>query len=190
MAGLCKKQALINWYLDVWQEKLIMTIKIELKSWDGKSVDDLEEIYTNYNQQKGFVVSLINLIEDKELQKAATWLLKHHLEKANKLTPSQNRKLISKVSFLESWESKLHLLQSLQYLTIPESEKDKLEHFLRQCLSEKNKFVRAWAYDGFYQLAKQYPEHIEETKQFFEMAMRDEPPSVISRIRNILKKGF
>jgi hypothetical protein len=31
---------------------------------------------------------------------------------------------------------------------------------------------------------------VQETKQFFEMAMRDEAPSVKARIRNIAKKGF
>ena len=62
--------------------------------------------------------------------------------------------------------------------------------FLRNCLVDNNKFVRAWAYNGFYELAVQYPEYEKETKQFFEMAMRDEAPSVKSRIRNIMKKGF
>ncbi len=36
----------------------------------------------------------------------------------------------------------------------------------------------------------QYPAYIEEPKQFFEMAMRDEAPSVKSRIRNIMKKDL
>jgi len=62
-----------------------------------------------------------------------------------------------------------------------------VEIFLRVCLLDNNKFVRAWAYKGFYELAVQYPK---ETRQFFEMAMRDEAPSVKSRIRNIMKKGF
>jgi len=65
-----------------------------------------------------------------------------------------------------------------------------VEAFLKKCLVDDNKFIRAWAYNGFYELSVQYPEHKDETKQFFEMAMRDEAPSVKSRIRNIMKKGF
>ena len=83
-----------------------------------------------------------------------------------------------------------HILQCLPYLAIPKKDKDKVQRFLRKCLVEDNKFLRAWAYNGFYELAVQYPEHVEETKQFFEMAMRDEAPSVKARIRNMMKKGF
>jgi hypothetical protein len=60
--------------------------------------------------------------------------------------------------------------------------------FLRTCLADENKFVRAWAYNGFYLLSQQYPEYQQETEQFFAMAMRDEAASVKARIRNILKK--
>jgi len=167
-----------------------MTFKSEIKQWNGKSADDILEIYNHHCEQKNFANQTIKFIEDNQLQKGATWLLKRHLENKSQLNQAQISKIFSQLNNLETWESKLHILQSLQYLLIPKLEKDKLETFLRNCLMETNKFVKAWTYDGFYQLAKQYPEHIKETKQFFEMAMRDEPPSVISRIRNIMKKGF
>ncbi len=51
-------------------------------------------------------------------------------------------------------------------------------------------FLRAWSYNVFYELSMQYPEHKKETKKLFEMAMKDEAPSVKSRIKNIMKKGF
>ncbi|WP_448250543.1 hypothetical protein [Thalassotalea agariperforans] len=63
-------------------------------------------------------------------------------------------------------------------------------NFLIITLTDQNKFVRAWTYNGLYELSKQHPEYIKEAKQFFEMAMRDEAPSVKARIRNIMKKGF
>ncbi len=75
-------------------------------------------------------------------------------------------------------------------MPIAKGEKKKIEVFLRQCLTDGNKFVRAWAYNGFYEISVQYPEYKKETKLFFEMAMRDEAPSVKARIRNIMKKGF
>ncbi|VAW46017.1 hypothetical protein MNBD_GAMMA04-800, partial [hydrothermal vent metagenome] len=46
-----------------------------------------------------------------------------------------------------------------------------------------------WAYNGFNELSVQYNEYRKETEAFFEMAMRDEAPSVRSRIRNILKQN-
>jgi len=54
----------------------------------------------------------------------------------------------------------------------------------------ENKFVRSWAYNGFYGLSRQYPEYIQETKQFFEVAMKDEAPSVKARIRNVTKNSL
>ena len=91
---------------------------------------------------------------------------------------------------LEHWESRLHVLQSIPYMPIPGTHKKKVETFLRECLVDDVKFVKAWAYSGFYELAVQYPEYQDEAEQFFEMAMRDQPASVRSRIRNIMKKGF
>jgi len=88
------------------------------------------------------------------------------------------------------WETKLHILQCIPFLQIAKTEKKEVEAFLRKCLVDNNKFVRAWAYNGFYEISVQYPEYRNETKQFFDMAMRDEAPSVKARIRNIMKMGF
>jgi hypothetical protein len=75
-------------------------------------------------------------------------------------------------------------------MPISKNEIKTVEAFLRVSLTDSNKFIRAWAYNGFYEMAIQYPEYKNETKQFFEMAMRDEAASVKARIRNIIKKDF
>jgi len=90
----------------------------------------------------------------------------------------------------EHWEAKLHILQSLPYLPIAERNRKAVEAFLRLTLTDANKFVRAWSYNGFYELARQHPKYQAETEQFFQMAMRDEAASVKARIRNIMKKGL
>ena len=167
-----------------------MTVAEALKQWDGKSVKGLEEIYESYRQDSQFSKQLVVLIVDRPTSHGATWLLKRFLEDENKLLAAEVKKLFSVLDQLDVWESKLHILQSLPYLIIGKSDKKGMERFLRACLSETNKFVRAWAYNGFYELAQQHPEYQEEVRQFFEMAMRDEAPSVKSRIRNIMKKGF
>ena len=90
---------------------------------------------------------------------------------------------------LEHWETKLHILQSIPFMPIEITERKKVDAFLRETLTDPNKFVRAWSYNGFYELAMQHSEYLNETKQFFEMAMRDEAASIKARIRNIMKKG-
>jgi hypothetical protein len=75
-------------------------------------------------------------------------------------------------------------------MTLEPECRSELERFVRIKLSDPNKFVRAWAYKGFYELAKAFPEYQTEASQFFEMAMRDEPASVKTRVGKILKQGF
>ena len=167
-----------------------MSIKIEIEEWDGKSANEIGGIYSRHCHESSFVSKIIDLTGTGNLQKGATWLLKRYLENENKLSKSEIISIYKNLEVVEQWESKLHMLQSLPFLAIGKSQKNRVESFLRTCLVDNNKFVRAWAYNGFYELSVQYPEYEKETKQFFEMAMRDEAASVKSRIRNIMKKGF
>ena len=167
-----------------------MDIQTDIKQWDGKSAKDIGDIYQRYCNAASFSSIIIGMIDNESLQKGATWLLKHHLEQKRQLTTKEIHTVFNTLTKLEPWESKLQILQSLPYLPVQKRDKKKVEVFLRKCLVETNKFVRAWAYNGFYELAVQYPEYQQETQLFLEMAMRDEAPSVKARIRNIMKKGF
>ncbi len=167
-----------------------MSTKLEIGQWDGKSINDIGDIYDRHCHDPTFISEMITLVSDVSLQKGATWLIKRYLENENQIGKSEIISIFQKLELIEQWESKLHILQILSYMPIGRPQKKLVEVFLRDCLAGDNKFVRAWAYNGFYELAMQYPEHKKETRQFFEMAMRDEAPSVKSRIRNIMKKGF
>ncbi len=165
-----------------------MDIKNEISAWNGKSASDIFTIYDRHHQQRGFVGELVSFLSQTELQKGVTWLLKKHLESNGSIEPKEVKKIYNLLLSLNAWESKLHILQSIPFMPISKTEKKKVEHFLRKCLIDSNKFVRAWAYNGFNELSNQYDEYRQETEQFFEMAMRDEAPSVRSRIRNIMKQ--
>lgn len=122
-----------------------------------------------------------------ELQRAATWLLKRHLEAGNSLSPGGSRVILDALPDQEHWESKLHVLQCLPYLEIPEDQSAGLERFLDSCLESDNKFVRAWAYNGFNELSLRFPRYREEVKLMLARAGESEAASVRARIRNILK---
>jgi len=169
---------------------MVMSIKQKIDSWDGKSVNDLEAIYSSYSEDGFFVKNIIELAKNEAQQKGVTWLLKRHLENGNKIEANEISVIYVNLPELVYWEAKLNILQCIHFMPIAESETKQVEIFLRNCLTETNKFVRAWAYNGFYEISVQYPEYKKETKQFFEMAMRDEVPSVKARIRNIMKNGF
>ncbi len=124
---------------------------------------------------------------DASLQRGATWLLKHHLENHATLNTSEIKSIYQSIELFTHWESKLHILQSLEYLSIPKEFKATLELFIRPCLKSNKKLLRAWGYHGFYHLNKSFPEYSKETDLLLQKAMLDESPSVIARINNLLK---
>nr|MCP4417173.1 hypothetical protein [Chloroflexota bacterium] len=167
-----------------------MSLEQEIRSWDGKSSTDVDAIYSRHYDDDFFVPNIIQFSEQAVLQKGATWLLKHHLENGQIIEPKETSKIFKLLHKLDNWEAKLHILQCIPFMQIAKTEKEEVAIFLRKCLIDNNKFVRAWAYNGFYEISIQYPEYKKETKQLLETAMRDEAPSVKARIRNILKKDF
>lgn len=173
----------------------------KLSQWDGKSVEDLEELYHSIKQQKNYSPAdsqqqLIQLLENANLQTGASWLLKHGWEQQEFVpTATDSKNILHSLPQLSAWEAKLHILQSLTYLALDQASINKTEckrlyAFLQKNLSSDNKFVRAWTYNGLYELTLNYPSYTEEVKQLFRRAMKDEAASVKARIRNIVKSGF
>ena len=166
-----------------------MGLQQEIADWDGKSADDIHLIYSRYFHAPAFISEVLSLIKQVPYQKGATWLLKKHLEDEGHLTLQQMGSIYRTLPKFEHWESKLHILQSMPFMPIRKSKVKVVESFLRNCLADQNKFVRAWTYNGFYLLAKQYPEYQAEVDQLLDQAMQNEAASVKARIRNILKQS-
>ena len=164
------------------------TLSEEIASWDGRSVAVLGSIYERHSGEEGFVANILADISDVELQRAATWLLKNYLEEGNSLSTAGCRAILGSLSVQEHWESKLHVLQCLPYLEIPESDSIDLENFLDACLESDRKFVRAWAYNGFNELALRFPRHREKVDGMLARAGESESAAVRARIRNIRKR--
>ena len=163
------------------------TLSEEIASWDGKSVAALQSTYERHSAEENFVATILVHISDIELQRAATWLLKKHLEVGNSLSTAGCRAVFGSLSLQEHWESKLHILQCLPYLDIPEDDSVGLEKFLEACLKSDRKFVRAWAYNGFKELSIRFPRYREKVDGMLAQAIESESASVRARIRNILK---
>lgn len=163
-------------------------LKQALSQWDGKSGDDIAAIYDDCAGQAAFIETILALTRETALQAGATWLLKKHLENRNRLNEAQIRTLWSLAGGLDQWEARLHVLQCLPFLPIGVSQKDEVAQFLRQSLDSKNKFVRAWAYGGFIELAGQHPEFEKETEDHLRRALDREAASVKARIRQAARK--
>lgn len=167
-----------------------MNLEQEIEGWNGKSSNDIDDIYHRHQKDELFISKIIAISRNPDLQKGSTWLLKRHLQSGKKIANESHSQLLRILPHIKKWEPKLHILQCLPYIDIKEQEKKTVEHFLRYCLIDKNKFVRAWAYSGFHQISTQYPEYKDEAKEMLKLALKNEAPSVKSRIRNITKGGL
>lgn len=167
-----------------------MALAEKTSQWSAKSAQDMRVIYDAYAKASNFVPSLMKLILEPHSQTGATWLLKHFLETDGTLTAEQNSGFFLALQSLENWESKLHMLQCLSHVTIGQLQCPRLEEFLHDCLSDDNKFVRAWAYNGFFHLAKQHPHYQEEVEHRMQQAKETEAASIRARIRILMRTGF
>ena len=164
------------------------TLSEQIASWDGRSAAVLQSTYERHSDEEGFVATILAHISDVESQRVATWLLKKHLEMGNSLSVAACRAVFRGLSVQEHWEAKLHILQCLPYLDIPEDDIAGLEQFLDACLEGERKFVRAWAYNGFNELALRFPRYREKVDGMLARAGESESASVRARIRNIRKR--
>ena len=155
--------------------------------WDGKSADDIRHTFKRHQKEDYFVDTFIRMLEFPHTQKGATWQLKAYLEAGNTVSANQIDEVYRLLPQLVEWESRLHVLQSIPFMPITAEHIETIEPFLRNGLQDKNKFVRAWSYNGFNELAAQHPSFSAEADQLLESAMISEAPSVKARIRNILK---
>ena len=119
---------------------------------------------------------LAECLEDEGAQRGATWLLKHYLEQQPRSVDAATiESVYSRLEELVHWEAKLHVLQCIPYMPVPAAQAQAVETFVRSCLRDQAKFVRAWAYNGFCELARLRPGLRGEAMRLFERALDESP---------------
>lgn len=169
-----------------------MSLSADIAKWDGKSKTAIVQIYNRYVARPDFLREVVEAFDNANLQSGATWLLKHHFDEGgDALDPQLVREVYRSTPSLVHWDAKLHILQCVEQLPIPRSELPVAEGFIRRCLKDDAKFVRAWAYSSFHELAVQFPEYRPEVSQMLADALATETAgSVLSRVRRKLRQGF
>jgi hypothetical protein len=167
-----------------------LNIKEFIKDWNGRSVGDMEEVFRVFCEEETFVSQLIACMKNPSFQVGSTWLMKRYFKEGHSLTPVEVKKVYGAAHTMGHWMSKLLVLQSVPYMPIAKGDVKNVEPFFRKCLKDDNKMVRAWAYNGFYELSIQHPAYQEEARKLLEKGKNDDAGSVKARIRNILKTGF
>lgn len=163
---------------------------MDLSFWNGRSTEDILEVYERYKSSDRFVEEIVTLIVEDIEENGATWLLKHHFEQGSNLSADDIDKIYKVLPTLKTWEARLHILQSMPYMPIESANYQIIEAFVRGGLTGNHKLIRAWSYSGFYELALVVPGLQSEALEIFDQALKTEAPSVTARIRNLLKKGF
>ncbi len=168
-----------------------MSLRSDIAAWDTKSAKAMTKVYAAHSRRASFVRELVGFMQEEELQTGCTWLLKHHFEQVGAdLDAKQTRDFFRYLAGLVPWEARLHALQCLPFLTIPSGSAKKLSDFLEDCVMDEAKFVRAWAYGGFGELAAQHPRSQPEVWRRLEAAMEAETAaSVRVQIRRALERG-
>lgn len=157
-----------------------------LKKWDGVHMDYLRQIYSSFNTEPEFLNDLIAFLSQKDLQIQASWLIKHHYDQKNKLDPNQVDSLMKQTTELDQWEAQLHILQIIPKIHSEPQHLLLMDDFARRSLKSENKFVRAWSYQGLFELYKLGVVQEEELRSLCELAMETESAAIQSKVRKIL----
>ena len=130
-----------------------------LDGWDGKDTRELEAVFEEYRKDPAFLADLVHLTDTPTRQQGTTWLLKHHFDTRKTALPADLvAEHISQFPMVQDWQARLHILQYLEHLDLPEDAKATVCTFVDQSLGSDRTFVRAWAWHGLVVLAERYPE--------------------------------
>lgn len=160
-----------------------------LLNWDQKHTDFLKSIYAKNVEFKDFINLIIELfLTDERLELPTSWLIKHHIDQQETLTNKDLERILSQLHILSLWGSQLHLLQIISRVQLTKSFIGSMEYEIRKKLKSRNKFVRAAAFEAYFEVVKLFPELKSEFKMICLIALESESASVKVKIKRILKK--
>lgn len=168
-----------------------MSIAARLEQFDGKHVAVLACLSELIQPTPETIRELVAMADnqDAKMQTAATWLLKRFQDRGRTFDESEQLDLMVMLGRVTHWEARLHLLQMLSGWTVPNDRARPLVNILRELLTDDNKFVRAWAYNGLTEVAAQHPSYRGAVNELLSHAAEREAPAVKARIRNIRKRA-
>ena len=167
---------------------LPLKTRAEIRRLGGRHLASLEPICAK-RPTKVLINNLVLLMtdDDPKIQVASTWLLKRLAEQKRSFSDYQLIAMFDSLATLTQWEAQLHICQILHHVKIPKECAARVAWFLDRSVSESNKFLRAWAYSGFYELAKQHSEYRDYAREQIDRGEADKSAAVKARIRKIQK---
>ncbi len=164
-------------------------LKKTLLKWNGKHIDFLIDVYNTNLQYPSFINNIIEIYStDNELEHSTSWIIKHHIDNGKALEQDQIEKMLQKTGKLNYWESQLHLLQIIPGIRLTEKQAESIEPHILKLLESEKKFVRAAAYEAYFEVVRFFPDLSTEFRTACEKALTKESASVKVKIKRILSK--
>lgn len=156
-----------------------------LFDFDGKSTGPLERFAAAHSADADLVAELCDFAasNDRNLQAAATWLLKRFGVTGAQLSPRQSETLLRLLIQEAGWLPRIHVLQMMDKLVLPSSLAAPLMEALAAQARGANTFIRAWSAHGAAVLADQHPAYRDSVLDLLAAAEQDDAASVRARIR-------
>ncbi len=156
-----------------------------LLDFDGKSTVALERFAAAHQPEPSLIAELCEFAggADRDVQAAATWLLKRFGVNGEELSPAQTEALLRLLLIDSSWLSRIHVLQMMDTLVVSSSLAAPLMVALAAQASGANTFIRAWSVHGAAALADQHPAYRDSALDLLAAAAQDAAPSVQARLR-------
>lgn len=164
-----------------WQDALTQA----LLEFNGKSTEALERFAAAHQPEPSLIADLCEFAggDDRQVQAAATWLLKRFGVTGAELSPAQTESLLRLLLIDSSWLSRIHVLQMMDTLVLSSSLAAPLMEALAAQASGANTFIRAWSVHGAAALADQHPAYRDRALDLLAAAAQDAAPSVQARLR-------
>lgn len=161
----------------------------ELIDAKNKSIEPLSAIYQHHKGSTDFISNLLEvLLSNQNLNKEASWIIKHHIESRGALTLDESKKLIQALGKMNNWESQLHILQCIPKITLSKKLVENIEAEVYALLKSERPFVRAGAFEAYDTIVQFIPELENEFRIICEEALIKETASVKVKARRALKR--
>ena len=165
-------------------------LKLTLLKMDGRHTGFLKNIYTEHIRHLSFMDYVIMLYsEEDSLEHSTSWMIKYHFDQGQMMGDKQLDAVLKKADALEYWGSQLHILQCIPKLLLTPQQAAVLEPFVKKLLKSPFTFVRAAAFEAYFEIVSFFPDGEQEFLLFCKSALVVERASVIVKIRKILNNA-
>jgi hypothetical protein len=182
-----------------------------ISDWDGVSVDLLKRAHQQFVENANYPNLLVAALTQDETRPAGTWLIKHHVESGSDIDAKQLGDTLSMPdvsrAVFSNWQDHLHMLQIMPFLRPQLIELDTKDVAVWSLLVSEGqesaqKFVRAWAWQGAFELLQVTLANLDEAlsrqdqadvlREDFakrvEQALEAEKGAVAARLRKVIKQ--